>query len=406
MKNKRNIKNLSINPLTGGLFYKTHNRRHKIEKELNDINRYYNPQPSNLTVEEKYKLVRSIGSECISEENLRSVIELDRYFYAYDGFEPSGRMHIAQGVMKAINVNRIVDAGGIFIFWVADWFALLNDKMGGDLDKIRVVGQYFVEIWKAVGMKMSNVKFLWASDSINARADTYWMRVIDVARKSTVNRIQKCCTALGRTDGFEMSMGQMMYPCMQCTDIFHMELDICQLGEDQRKVNALARDYCKKSADLKDKTPPVILSSIMIPGLKEGQYKMSKSSPDSAIFMEDTAEDIKRKINKAFCTEGQTNENPCLDYAKYFIFNFFGEMEIKRKEEYGGNILYTSYDQLVEDFKELKVHPGDLKAALIEGMNKILQPVRDHFKNDAFARGLLKKVKQYQEEMLALKKNK
>ena len=56
--------------------------------------------------------------------------------------------------MKAINVNRIVKAGGVATFWIADWFALLNNKMGGDLHKIQVVGRYFVEIWKAAGMML------------------------------------------------------------------------------------------------------------------------------------------------------------------------------------------------------------------------------------------------------------
>ena len=59
-------------------------------------------------------------------------------FNLYDGFEPSGRMHIAQGVFKAMNVNKCTSSGGRFIFWVADWFALMNDKMGGDLEKIKV----------------------------------------------------------------------------------------------------------------------------------------------------------------------------------------------------------------------------------------------------------------------------
>jgi hypothetical protein len=36
---------------------------------------------------------------------------------------------------------------------VADWFAQLNNKMGGDLKKIQIVGQYMIEIWKAVGME-------------------------------------------------------------------------------------------------------------------------------------------------------------------------------------------------------------------------------------------------------------
>ena len=36
---------------------------------------------------------------------------------------------------------------------MADWFAQLNNKMGGDLKKIQTVGEYFVEVWKAVGME-------------------------------------------------------------------------------------------------------------------------------------------------------------------------------------------------------------------------------------------------------------
>jgi tyrosyl-tRNA synthetase len=55
-------------------------------------------------------------------------------------------MHIAQGVMKAVNVNKLTRAGCTFKFWVADWFAQLNNKMGGDLKKIQTVGRYMVEV--------------------------------------------------------------------------------------------------------------------------------------------------------------------------------------------------------------------------------------------------------------------
>lgn len=72
----------------------------------------------------------------------------------YDGFEPSGRMHIAQGVYKSINVNKCTRAGCTFVFWVADWFALMNDKVGGELSKINIVGKYLIEVWKAAGMDM------------------------------------------------------------------------------------------------------------------------------------------------------------------------------------------------------------------------------------------------------------
>ena len=46
---------------------------------------------------------------------------------------------------------------------------------------------------------------------------------------------------------------------------------------------------------------PIIVSHGMLSGLIEGQEKMSKSNPDSAIFMEDSAEEVIRKIKKAFC---------------------------------------------------------------------------------------------------------
>ena len=39
--------------------------------------------------------------------------------------------------MHETEVNKCTEAGGIFKFYVADWFGLMNDKMGGDLKKIQ-----------------------------------------------------------------------------------------------------------------------------------------------------------------------------------------------------------------------------------------------------------------------------
>lgn len=91
--------------------------------------------------------------------------------------------------MKVINVNKLTSAGCRVKIWIADWFAQLNNKMGGDLKKIKVVGEYFQEIWKAAGMNDDKVEFLWSSDEINARADKYWPLVMDIARKNKLPRI-------------------------------------------------------------------------------------------------------------------------------------------------------------------------------------------------------------------------
>lgn len=56
-----------------------------------------------------------------------------------------------------------------------------------------------------------------------------------------------------------MPAAQILYPAMQCSDIFFLKADICQLGMDQRKVNMLAREYCDV-AEPRIKDKPIILS--------------------------------------------------------------------------------------------------------------------------------------------------
>ena len=328
---------------------------------------------SPLSVAEKVAIAMSVGEEVITEEELTALYTAREHPVVYDGFEPSGRMHIAQGVLRAINVNKLTSTGCIFKFWVADWFAQLNNKMDGDLNKIKLVGQYMIEIWKAIGMDMRNVRFLWASDEINAHADEYWTLVMDIARANNLPRIQRCCTIMGRKEADEMSAAQIFYPCMQCADVFFLKADICQLGMDQRKVNMLAREYAGAK---KKKFKPIIISHHMLSGLKEGQEKMSKSDPDSAIFMEDSVDDVKRKIKKAFCPMAVVEGNPILDYAKNIVIAYFGKITIKVNEE---TKTFTNYADLEAEYVADRVGPQHLKPAVADAINEIIEPVRKHF---------------------------
>lgn len=368
------------------------------------------PAPAAAAGDRRFELLRSVGEECQTVAELQELLARKPNFFLYDGFEPSGRMHIAQGVFKSINVNKCTQAGGTFIFWVADWFALMNDKMGGDLEKIKTVGQYLVEVWKAAGMDMSRVKFLWSSDEISNNAKDYWGQALHIASRTNMTRIKKCCQIMGRNDEEKLTAAQILYPIMQCTDIFFLKADICQLGVDQRKVNMLARDYCDASGR---KIKPIVLSHHMLYGLKAGQSKMSKSDPDSAIFMEDTYEDVARKITNAYCpTEVDAKvlaaadeemslvkddlKNPCLDYLKYILFsneNFVFKV---------GGKSYTTFDDAKAAFLAGDITTDVLKERLIDEINKLLEPVRQHFKNDAFAKDLLSKVSQWKKENLTV----
>ncbi|WIA44550.1 hypothetical protein OEZ86_007280 [Tetradesmus obliquus] len=350
------------------------------------------PLVNGLTLDERFQLCRSIGEECVTEAELRELLRRKPNPVAYDGFEPSGRMHIAQGVLKAINVNKLTKCGVTFKFWVADWFAQLNNKMGGDLKKIQTVGRYMVEVWKAVGMDLTNVQFINSSEEINSRADEYWTLVMDIGRRNNLKRIIRCSQIMGRGESEDLTAAQIMYPLMQCADIFFLKADICQLGMDQRKVNMLAREYCD---DIKRKLKPIILSHRMMPGLLEGQEKMSKSDPNSAIFMEDSEGDVNVKIKKAFCPPQVTEGNPCIEYIEHIVFPWFSKFELNRSEANGGSKTYTDMAELKADYTSGALHPADLKPSLSKSLNAILEPVRQHFANNKEAAALLKQVRSY-----------
>lgn len=356
-----------------------------------------------MTTDEKIDLIREVGEEIIGEDELRKLLESGEELIAYDGFEPSGQIHIAQGILRAINVNKMIKAGVRFRMFVADWHAMANNKMGGDLEKIQTVGNYFIEVWRASGMDLSRVEFLWASEM--AKDPDYWKLVVQVGKSNALKRFVRTAEMMGREESLEHLTGaHIIYSCMQVTDIFKLGAKITQLGLDQRKVNMLAREVGLQLGYWK----PVVVSHHMLLGLGKPatqtedktkrtiELKMSKSHPDSAIFMTDTAEDIKRKIGKAWAPEGEIKENPVLEYCKYILFERFEAVKISRPEKFGGDKVYTSYADLERDYADKALHPMDLKNTVVSLLNELLEPVRRHFEEHAEAKALLEKVKSYQ----------
>ncbi|MBS3099840.1 tyrosine--tRNA ligase [Candidatus Pacearchaeota archaeon] len=354
-----------------------------------------------MNVEDRFNLIREVGEEVITEEELKKLLEEKKHPIAYDGFEPSGKIHIAQGALRVININKMIKAGCKFKIFVADWHALANNKLGGDLDKIQTVGKYFIEVWKAAGIDTTNVEFVWGSDLV--KDEKYWEKVMKVAVNSTLNRIVRCSQIMGRSESESLQASQIFYPCMQCADIFHLGVDIAQLGMDQRKVNMLAREIGPSLGFWK----PVAVHHHMLMGLQEPPeenlpeiekkiaMKMSKSKPDTAIFMHDPEQEVKRKISKAYCPERKTKDNPIIEYMKYIIFEKYKKIKIERSSKFGGDLELNNCHELESLFSEGKIHPLDLKNTAAKYINEILNPVRQHFEKNKKAKALKEEVESF-----------
>lgn len=348
-----------------------------------------------LTTQQKMELMRSVGEEVVTEEELRKLFESGEEIIAYDGFEPSGQLHIGQGLYRAININKAARAGVKFKMWVADWHAWANHKIGGDLGKIQTVGRYFIEVWKACGMDLDKVEFVWASDFV--KRPEYWETVMKVAIETNLPRIVRTLPTLGRKESEAISTSYILYAVMQIVDIFMLEVKVTQLGIDQRNTNMLAREVGPKLGYW----APVVISNHLLLGLTpprkgQGVPKMSKSVPDSAIWMTDSTAEVERKIMAAWAPEGEVEQNPVLELCKYIIFGKVDSVVIQRAQKHGGDVEYTKYQDLEDDYAAGRLHPMDLKKSVTGYIDEFLVPVRRHFDEDKEARRLEGEVESFE----------
>jgi tyrosyl-tRNA synthetase len=357
-----------------------------------------------MDVETKLGLIRSFAQEILTEEELRSLFETNAHPLAYDGFEPSGLAPIHFGLLRAKTLKTMFKTGIRFNLYLADYFALINNKMGGDINKIRDVGRYFVEVWKAAGIDTEKINIVWCKDLMQDFA--YWDRFIRVGKAISLDRAKRAITIMGRKEGGSGEAAQIFYPAMQVTDIFQMDIDICQLGMDQRKANVLAREVAHK---YKWKVPVAVHHPYLL-GLKgapkdiktmsdaEGMsFKMSKSDPNSSILVHDSKAEIRKKINSAYCPEKVTDGNPMFDYLGKIILDDTNiPIMIDRPQKFGGPIEASNFADLERLYKEGKVHPMDLKAYVASELEKQIAPIREYFERDKKAKELYETVKKYQ----------
>ena len=323
--------------------------------------------------------------EVITPQELESKLEGNPKGYV--GIEPSGRVHLGTGLIIGNKVRDLMDAGTDMTVYLADWHAYINDKFSGDVEKIRLAGEYLKGVFTALDIRPN---YLWADELVSKKE--YWEKVIQIAKRTSLKRVKRAMTIMGRKeDEAELDSSKIIYPFMQVADIFDMGIEVALGGMDQRHAHMLARDGAEKLGYEK----LVAVHTVILAGLKGAgrmdpiEAKMSKSKEGSAIFVDDSEDEIRRKMKKAFCPP-EIEGNPVLQIAKHILFNYYTDkLLIKRPEKWGGDMKIQSYEELERIYSAGELHPMDLKAAVAEELVRILKPVRDYAeKNDDIPKAL------------------
>lgn len=335
--------------------------------------------------ETRLDLITGAAQEVVGVEHLESRIADGGTIRAYVGFEPSGKAHVGWKVL-ATNLRRMLDADVNVLIFLADWHAWVNDKFGGDMDKIQTTGKYMEEVFRALlghpkeGEGPGELRFAYASEVMDS--GDYWARVLRCSKNMSLARARRTFSIMGRDEASgDGDLSKFFYPAMQAADIFEMNIDLAIGGMDQRKAHM----YMREVADHWNWTKATCIHTPIISGLKSAgarmdsfDHKMSKSDPSGAILLHDTPEKMRKKMRKAYLDVEQ-DDSPIYELLQHIILPEQGHITVTPKPEYGEPSTYDSLDGFIAAVKSGAIHPLDAKFAVADAISAGLESMRNHF---------------------------
>lgn len=326
--------------------------------------------------DDRFNLITRNLQEVIGEDRLKAILQ-EKHLSLYWGTATTGRPHVAYFVPMT-KIADFLKAECEVTILLADLHAYLDNlKAPWELLAYRV--KYYEEVIKAmlesINVPLGKLKFV--------RGTEYQLNrdyILDVFKMSTVvteHDAKKAGAEVVKQVQHPLLSG-LLYPGLQALDEEYLKVDAQFGGVDQRKIFTLAEKYLPSLGYKKR----IHLMNPMVPGLTG--TKMSASDEDSKIDLLDGASAVKKKLNKAFCEEGNIDDNGILAFAKFVIFSVLEtrhqtEFVIERTEENGGTVSFKDYASLEQAFARREVHPLDLKTGVANFINELLEPIRKKF---------------------------
>ncbi len=319
-----------------------------------------------LTTEERLKLIKRNTQEIIGEEELIEKLKSGKKISCYLGTAPTGRPHIGY-LVWGLKMADLLNAGFEVKILLADLHAALDNTPWEVLEhRYEYYSKIIPLMIKALGGDISKLEFVKGSDFEMKKEYVY-----DIFKLSTLTSVHDAHKAASEVVklGDNPKLSGYIYPIMQALDEQYLGVDMQVGGMDQRKIFVYAREYLPKIGYEKR----VEMLTPLIPGLVG--KKMSASVKGSKIDLLDNEKEVKSKLQKADFTEGEV-DNGVMAFFQYVIFVMKGDRKekliIERPEKFGGNLEFSNYEELKQAVLDKKIHPLDVKNSLATEISKTL----------------------------------
>ena len=214
------------------------------------------------------------------------------------GIRPTGDLTVANYLGAVESIVKLQNEGHFSLVFVADLHAITDNEPATVRRYIHgVVADYI-----ALGVDPNKTKIFVQSDigSEVAILTAFLSRLITVAELLRVPTLKDKLKANARPETANALL--LLYPVLMAADILLQRAEKVPVGEDQlahlEVSRELARRFNKRYGEIFPIPQPFQVKAFRILSLK-GEGKMSKTSPEGAIFLTDDAKTVARKIKGA-----------------------------------------------------------------------------------------------------------
>jgi tryptophanyl-tRNA synthetase len=310
------------------------------------------------------------------------------------GDRPTGKLHLGHyfgSLINRINLQSKKDSDNYEYdqyIMIADMQALTDNaeyssKITNSVAEL-ILDYYSVGLISLDPTKSQSIVFIQSKISALSELSMYYMNLVTesrVLRNPTVKseREQK------KWQGGSVPFGFLAYPISQAADITAFKADLVPVGEDQLPMIELTNEVDKFNNTYHPvlrRTTALTTSDAKLSRLLgiDGEQKMSKSL-NNAIFLSDSEQELKSKVNKMkTCTRTSLNQPGTLEGNT--VFYFFDVMSVWLN-------MYHPHHYILQELPKWKaryVNGGQnneeyakdsfLKDKLFDLINELLIPIR------------------------------
>src|SRR3990167_8329659 len=219
------------------------------------------------------------------------------------GIQPTGRLHLGNYLGALKNFVDLQNSGKYQCrFFVADLHALTENPNAKDLNK-NIVSLAADFLAAGLDPKKSTI-FL--QSQVSQTTELAWILSV-IAPFCEFNRMTQFKEKSGAQKE-NVNVGLFFYPILMSADIILYNADFVPVGEDQLQHLELARTLVRKFNNKFGQTfiePKALLTATpRLMSLDDPTKKMSKSRPAGCLFIDDSPEEIEKKIKAAVTDSG------------------------------------------------------------------------------------------------------